>query len=124
LQSNQPLYAQAVSTDEWIAAHPELVNRFLRSLLQAEEFTLNYPAEAKAIVKNQMNLTDAYVETVWTQNQFSLSLDQSLISTMENEARWMISNHLTNATSIPNFLNYLYLEGLSSVKPESVNVIR
>ena len=37
VQSNQPLYAQAICTDEWISAHPELVNRFLRSLLQAEE---------------------------------------------------------------------------------------
>jgi NitT/TauT family transport system substrate-binding protein len=124
LQSDQPLYAQAISTDEWITAHPELVKRFLRSLLQAEEFTLNNPAQAKAIVKAQMNLTDAYVETVWTQNQFSLSLDQSLVSAMESEARWMMSNNLTSATHVPNFLNYIYFDGLESVKPESVNVIR
>jgi NitT/TauT family transport system substrate-binding protein len=124
IQSSQPLYAQAISTDEWITTHPELVNRFLRSLLQAEELAINYPAEAKAIVKNQMNLTDAYIETVWTQNQFSLSLDQSLVSAMENEARWMMSNNLTNVTQVPNFLNYIYLDGLKSVKPESVNIIR
>jgi NitT/TauT family transport system substrate-binding protein len=124
VQSNQPLYALAISTDEWISAHAELVNRFLRSLLQAEEFTLNYSAEAKAIVKEQLSLTDAYIETVWVQNQFSLSLDQSLVSAMESEARWMMTNSLTNQTSIPDFLNYLYIEGLSSVKPGSVNVIR
>jgi NitT/TauT family transport system substrate-binding protein len=124
VQSNQPLYALAISTDDWISAHAELVNRFLRSLLQAEEFTLNYSAEAKAIVKEQLSLTDAYIETVWVQNQFSLSLDQSLVSAMESEARWMMTNNLTNQTSIPDFLNYLYIEGLSSVKPGSVNVIR
>jgi NitT/TauT family transport system substrate-binding protein len=124
VQSSQPLYAQAIATDEWIAKNPDLVTRFLRSLLQAEEFTINHPAETKAIVKNQMNLTDAYVETVWNQNQFSLSLDQSLLVAMESEARWMMSNNLTNQTLVPDFLNYLYLEGLASVKPESVNVIR
>ena len=29
IQSNQPLYANAIATDEWITNHPELVNRFL-----------------------------------------------------------------------------------------------
>jgi NitT/TauT family transport system substrate-binding protein len=124
IQSSQPLYAQALATDEWITAHPELVNRFLRSLLQAEEFAVDFPAEAKAIVKNQMNLTDAYVETVWTQNLFSLSLDQSLILAMEGEARWLINNGLTNQTTVPDFINHVYFDGLTSVKPESVNVIR
>ena len=60
IQSNQPLYAQAIATNEWITNHPELVNRFLKSLLQAEDFIINHPAEAKAIVKNQLNLSDAY----------------------------------------------------------------
>ena len=124
IQSSQPLYAQAISTDEWITTHPELINRFLRSLLQAEEFAVNHPAEAKAIVKSQMNLTDAYVETVWTQNQFSLSLDQSLILAMEDESRWLINNNLTNATSVPNFQKYIYVDGLETVKPNAVNVIK
>ena len=123
IQSSQPLYAQAISTDEWIAGHPELCSRFLRSLYQAEAFVINHPAEAKAIVKSQMNFSDSYVETVWHQNQFSLSLDQSLILAMEGEARWLISNNLTNAKAIPNFLDYIYLDGLETVKPESVNII-
>jgi NitT/TauT family transport system substrate-binding protein len=101
-----------------------LINRFLRSLLRAEEFAINHLAEAKAIVKNQMNLTDAYIETVWTQNQFSLSLDQSLILAMEDESRWLINNNLTTATAVPNFLNYVYVDGLETVKQNSVNVIR
>jgi NitT/TauT family transport system substrate-binding protein len=43
---------------------------------------------------------------------------------MEGEARWIINNNRTSKTVVPDFLNYLYLEGLSSVKPESVDVIR
>ena len=62
IQSSQPLYAQAIATNEWITSHPELVNRFLKSLLQAEDFVINHPAEAKAIVKNQMNFSDAYTD--------------------------------------------------------------
>ena len=123
IQSDQALYTQAISTDEWIAGHPELCEKFLKSLFQAEAFVVNHPVEAKAIVKSRMNFSDSYVETVWRQNQFSLSLDQSLVLSMESEARWLISNNLTNATAVPNFLNYIYLDGLKMVKPESVNII-
>lgn len=123
IQSSQPLYAQAIATDEWITSHPELVNRFLKSLLKAEAFTVNHPAEAKGIVKNQLNLTDVYIGGIWSENQFSLSLDQSLLLAMQDEAQWLISNNLTNATTIPNFINYLYVDGLKSVKPGAVNII-
>ena len=60
---------------------------------------------------------------VWSQNQFSLSLDQSLLLAMQDEAQWLISNHLTNATTVPNFINYVYQDGLKSVKPSAVNII-
>ena len=122
-QSNQPQYALVISTDEWINAHPDLVNSFLKSLLQAEKFANDYPIQAKATVKEHMNFTETYIETVWRQNQFALSLDQSLIVAMEGEARWMITNNLTNETLIPDFKNYIYFEGLKTVKPEAVNII-
>lgn len=124
VQSNQQMYSLMISSDDWIAKHPELITRFLHSLLQAEEFVQDHPTEAKAIVKKQMNFSDEYMETVWKQNQYSLSLDQSLIVAMEDEARWMIKNNLTNENNVPDFLDYVYVEGLESLKPEAVNIVR
>ncbi len=120
--SPQSFGVLACRTD-WINANPQLVKQFLQALYQAEDFINSNPTQAKAIVKQQMNFTAAYMETVWKQNQFALSLDQSLVLALENEARWMIIVKLTNQTAIPNFLNYLYLNGLLSIKPESVNII-
>jgi NitT/TauT family transport system substrate-binding protein len=71
-----------------------------------------------------MNFDDAYLEMIWQRYQFSLSLDQSLILAMEDEARWMIKNKLTKETNVPNFLDYIYEDGLKAVKPETVNIIR
>jgi NitT/TauT family transport system substrate-binding protein len=123
-QSSQLLYALVVSTDSWIAGHPEHITRFLRALAQAEEYTISHPAEAQAIVQKRLNLDAGYMDTVWQQNQFSLSLDQSLITAMEDEGRWMIANNLTSATEIPDFRDYIYTDGMDAVKPESVNIIR
>jgi NitT/TauT family transport system substrate-binding protein len=123
VQGGQQSYGVLTCRTDWVAANPEVVNHFLRSISQAEEFIRNNPVQAKTIVQNQMNYTDAYMDTVWKQNQYSLSLDQSFVGAMEGEARWMISNNLTNQTAIPNFLDYIYLGGLLSVKPEAVNII-
>ena len=123
-QSSQPLQTQVISTDEWITEHPDLVIRFLKSLALAEEYAILHPAEAKAIVQKQLDLDTAYMETVWAQNQFSLSFDQSLIAAMEDEARWLIENNLTAEKQVPDFLDYVYTDGLETVKPDAVNIIR
>jgi len=113
-----------VCTDGWAKTHPELIVRFLNSLAQAENYVIHNPDDSKAIIQNRLNYSDAYIAEVWPENQFSLSLDQSLVVAMEYEARWLINNNLTSQTVVPDFLNYIYLEGLNSVKPESVNIIR
>jgi NitT/TauT family transport system substrate-binding protein len=123
VQSSQPVYGLVISTDEWLSTHPGEAERFLRSLAQAEEYLHAHPSEARAIVQKRLDLDSGYMDTVWQQNQFSLTLDQSLVLAMEDEARWMIRNNLTNATTVPDFRNYLYPDGLDKVKPGSVKII-
>ena len=45
------------------------------------------------------------------------------LRSIQDEAQWLISNQLTNATTVPNFINYVYEDGLKSVKPGAVNII-
>jgi ABC-type nitrate/sulfonate/bicarbonate transport system substrate-binding protein len=123
-QSNQALYALLIGRNDWITDHTELVRRLYRALIQAEEYLIRHSADAKAIVQKRLKLDDDYMAAVWSQNHFSLSLDQSLVLAMEDEARWMIKNDLTAEKQVPNFLDYIYEDGLESVKPEAVNVIR
>jgi NitT/TauT family transport system substrate-binding protein len=123
-QSSQPMYTQVIATNAWITQHPELVCKFLTALAQAEDYATRHPADAKAIVRKRLNLDVAYMDTVWRQNQFSLSLDQSLILAMEDEARWMMANKLTAEKTVPNFLDYIDEDALKAIKPEAVNIIR
>jgi NitT/TauT family transport system substrate-binding protein len=75
-------------------------------------------------MQKRLNYDGAYIEMVWPQYTFSLSLDQPLITAMEDETRWMISNNLTTEKQVPDFLNYIYEDGLKAVKPEAVKIIR
>ena len=43
---------------------------------------------------------------------------------MEDEAGRAIKSNLIRERTIPDFTNYIYLDGLKAVKPEAVNIIR
>jgi NitT/TauT family transport system substrate-binding protein len=124
VQSRQPAFALAVGRSDWLAANRGLISRSLKAIAEAEDYLASHPAEAKAIVRERMNYDEAFMESVWSENQFSLSLDQPLILAMEDEARWMTSNSLTTGTTVPNFLDYIYVDALKAVKPEAVKIIK
>jgi NitT/TauT family transport system substrate-binding protein len=60
----------------------------------------------------------------WKEGKFTLFLDQALIVSLEDQARWAIKNKLTDATKAPNYLNYIYFDALEAVKPKSMTIIR
>jgi ABC-type nitrate/sulfonate/bicarbonate transport system substrate-binding protein len=122
-QSIQFLYGLVTCTNDWITQHPEIVDRFLKAISQTDDYINQHPTESQAIVQKTMNFAQDYMPKVWARNEFSLSLEQSLVTAMENEARWMINSDLTNVTMVPDFTHYIYLNGLITVKPDSVNII-
>ena len=124
VQSGQAAYGLAVARSDWLTAHKELIERSLRAIAQAEQYMISHPAEAKAMVQKRLNYDTAYMDTVWSENQFSLSLDQSLVVALEDESRWLLGNNLTPEKSAPDFLKYIYPDALHAVKPDAVNIIR
>jgi ABC-type nitrate/sulfonate/bicarbonate transport system substrate-binding protein len=123
-QSGQLNYIMLSCTQETHHKNPESVERLVRSLYEAEQFAQVHPDQAKAIVQKKMKYEPAYVEKIWPEHRFALSLDQSLILAMEDETRWMMKNNLTDKTVMPNYLDYIYTDSLRTVNPASVNIIR
>ena len=109
-QSGQDFFFLMVATSEVITARREAIERFLDSLLDAENFVKQYPDQAKDIVTERLDVEADYVAAVWPKNDFTTLLPQSLILAMDDEAS--------------NYLDYIYLEGLEALKPEAVTIIR
>lgn len=123
VQSGQPLYCVLITTAKWAADNVDLLKRFMKSLLQAQDYLIRNGERGKAIVQKRLGYDDTYIGSIWPEHQFSLRLDQSLILALEDQARWMIENRLTSETNVPDFLHYIYAKGLKAVKPGSVNLI-
>jgi len=110
-------------TRDYVVSHPETIKKLLRALVRAERFHKDEPDAARKIIAGAINVSLENLKELWPTYRFNVTLDQSLLLTLEDETRWAIKNQLTARPDIPNYLNYLYLDGLEAVKPESVTVI-
>ena len=123
-QVGQDVFWVILGMEEFVQANPETVERLLRALVQAETFTRMRQEEAKEIIARRVNLDSAYIESVWEDFDFEVTLSQAFVLTLEDEARWRIANKPDAQKEMPNYLNFIYLDGLEVVKPEAVTVIR
>jgi ABC-type nitrate/sulfonate/bicarbonate transport system substrate-binding protein len=122
VQNAQLVYGLLVGNADWLAQNSDTVERLLQALAKAEDYICTHPDQARAIIQKRLNLDADYVDSIWPLHQFSLSLDFSLIIAMNDEARWMMGNHLVGENSVPDFRDYIYLEGLQAVRPEAVSI--
>ena len=124
VQNGQEAYGVLVCSNNWITQNPQTVEHFLKALEEAENYVLYHPDNAKSVIANELNYTQSYITDVWSNHSYLLSLDQSLIIAMKDEAQWMINNQLTSQTQVPNFTDYIYTDGLKTISPNSVTIIK
>lgn len=112
-----------VSRDDFIVGNPESIRRVIRALNSAEEFTEKNREESVDILASRLQIDREEIDRLWDGYRFRLSLSQSLLVTLEDEAKWVIRSNFTNKTEIPNFLDYIYMDALEEVKPDSISII-
>jgi len=113
-----------VATRDFIRKHPDRVAKMLRALVRAEAFARDNAAEAQKIVIGFSGIDPAIVRDVWADTRFVVSLDQTLVIALEDESRGAMKHGLTEAKTVPNYLDYIYFDGLKAVRPEAVRILR
>jgi ABC-type nitrate/sulfonate/bicarbonate transport system substrate-binding protein len=104
--------------------NPKVVENFLRALIDAKEYVGGSLLESQKILAEEVEIPFKILTDVWDEYSIKVSLSQSLIVTLENEAIWAIKNNLTDATEVPNYLDYIYFDALEAVSPEAVTIVR
>jgi NitT/TauT family transport system substrate-binding protein len=127
LLSGKGLYREDfyfVAKKDFVKNNPDALKRFLKTINKAEEAIQKNKEEAINIVYQRLNLNKEMVTSIWNEFTFELFLDQSILTILENEARWAIRNKLTDGKKVPNYLNFIYLDALQAVKPKRVTIIK
>ena len=96
--------------------------KLLRAVARAEDFIANRPQDAQAILRNRLGVDQEFIDWVWPGLRFQLTLDQSLIKTLESQAHWAIrEGHVTGKT-VPNYLRYVHTLPLREVGANAVSL--
>jgi NitT/TauT family transport system substrate-binding protein len=109
-------------TKDFARRNPDVVTRLLRATVAADSFIAEQPGEARRIASRHMGSDSPLFDREWGDYQFATALDQSLVLNMEDQARWMLKAGAGRLPKQPNFLGFIYTDGLSAVQPDAVTI--
>ncbi len=113
-----------VSKKDYLKTNPELAKRVLKALIKAEKFAKNNRRETINIIASRLKTDRQIIDQLWDGYKFGVTLSQSLVLTLEDQARWAIKNKFVQADKSPNYLDYIYFDALENVKPEAITIVR
>lgn len=108
----------------FIDKKPLVIRKVLRGLKRAVDFMNEKPEEAQQLISEIMGQDVALIRRDWRNLTFQLTLDQLLILTMENEAKWAIRHKYTEGREVHDYLDFIYYKALEEEFPEAVTIIR
>jgi NitT/TauT family transport system substrate-binding protein len=110
---------------EVLRQRPSVVQKAIHALVRAEAFVREHPEEARRIVGAAAGVEPAELDVMWPHYRMAVSLDQSLLVLMEEQARWAVAAGVAPVPAAPiDFGRALAPEPLLVVKPDAVRLIR
>jgi NitT/TauT family transport system substrate-binding protein len=111
-----------VSSKEFVARNPQRIKKVLAAIVRANGLIKARPGDAKALCLKYMGAETSIDEREWKTYEFTAALNESLILNLEDQARWMIKSGV-GGNKVPNFMNFIYTDGLRAIQPEAVGII-
>ncbi len=120
----EDFYFVLLTKEDWLDKNPAAAECFMKSMLGAKDYIKDNSEEAKEFAKGRFDYESDYIDYSWPRQKYAVILSQAMLILFEDQARWRINNNLTEATEVPNYLDYIYFDALEEVNPEAVTIIR
>jgi NitT/TauT family transport system substrate-binding protein len=126
LLPNAPVYTSRFNL---VAARGPLAEReatfvkVLQAIERAMRFIAEHPAQAQAILQARLGVDPSYIADTWGDYQYVLSLNQSLVTSLDVEARWAVrEGHARASGELPRGQDLVVTVPLRKVLPDSVTL--
>ena len=110
--------------NDYARKHPQVLEKVVRALIKATDFIKTNNQTAKKMISEILKMDESLISNYWKESVNTVSLDQLLLVTMENEAKWAIEHKITEIKNVPNYLNYINYQAMETVNPDLVTIIR
>jgi NitT/TauT family transport system substrate-binding protein len=123
-QAGQEFYFVLIAKDNWLKTNQQAARRFLKALIQAEAYLKAHREAFGKLLEETFKYTPAYVAHSLKNHKFTVGLPQSMLISLEDQARWRMETGLMQVNEFPNYLNYLDVTPLHQIAPKTVRIIR
>jgi NitT/TauT family transport system substrate-binding protein len=111
-----------VARNEELAKGP-LAAPIISALMRATAEIIRDPQGCARELSPRLGMPADKLMQAWKYTRFDVTLDQSLLLTLEQQARWAIASGLTEQKEVPNFLGCISSHALRSIDAEIVSLI-
>jgi NitT/TauT family transport system substrate-binding protein len=112
-----------VSRSVFFGSRPKVAQRFLLALYDALLFLRDNPDDARRLTAQRATEGPLLFDKIWEASDFTLSLDQALLSVLDDEARWALARGVKTQAAAPNFLRFIDARPLQDVRPHAVTLL-
>jgi len=125
-QSGRRYNMLVIANQPFINDNQKVIEQYLTSLIQAENVLASREGseEFANYIARKYSYPSQYMENTWPKHRFVVTLPESLLLIMEEQARWVIENEQGDNYKIPNYFRRVYIDGLEKVRPTHVRIIR
>ncbi len=116
-------YNWLLAAGESFTRSPEAIERLLKALIMAEDYAMTNEAGTENIICRKWGFGPAYMRQAWTQTRLDVSLNQSIITSLKNYARWEMDRK-GKTGEVPDILSFLYTGALDEINPRLVTIFR
>lgn len=98
--------------------------RLLRATDRAIDWSRLHRQETIALMARRLGIDEAASAAILNEFTFALTLDQTLLLSLEDQAQWAMQVGLLPKGALPDYLNAIDLTIMQTVKPTSITIIR
>jgi len=126
INGNELVYTfkfNAVVKKDFAHKNPGIMKKAVRALIKAEEYAKKDPDAALEIISDTLNLDKSSLTEYFDVKTLEVALNQPIILALEQQTKWVIKKGLTDATEVPDYLDFIYTDALEAVKPDAATII-
>jgi ABC-type nitrate/sulfonate/bicarbonate transport system substrate-binding protein len=113
-----------VARKNYVDDNPEIIKKFLKSILEGTRFTNEQKEQTLNIHSQMADVNKDHIKELLYKQTFNLSLKQELILDLEAQARWLVDFEYVPDSVIPDFYNIIYLDAVKEIVPDQANFIK